>query len=75
MVTIQIHPDNIDDAVWWMKWVERETRSSVASSGIGMDAARLLLQAPIYSNEEFYCICFRQPGKGTRRSGTVFHGR
>ena len=47
MVTIQIHPDNIDDAVWWMKWVERETRSSVASSGIGMDAARLLLLAPI----------------------------
>jgi hypothetical protein len=24
MATIQIHPDNIDDAVWWMKWVERD---------------------------------------------------
>ena len=24
MATIQIHPDNIDDAVWWIKWVERD---------------------------------------------------
>jgi hypothetical protein len=24
MATIQIHPDNIDDAVWWMNWVERD---------------------------------------------------
>jgi hypothetical protein len=24
MATIQIHPDNLDDAVWWMKWVERD---------------------------------------------------
>jgi hypothetical protein len=24
MATIQIHPDNLDDAVWWIKWVERD---------------------------------------------------
>jgi hypothetical protein len=24
MATIQIHPDNLDDAVWWMKWMERD---------------------------------------------------
>jgi hypothetical protein len=24
MATIQIHPDNLDNAVWWMKWVERD---------------------------------------------------
>ena len=24
MATIQIHPDNLDDAVWWIKGVERD---------------------------------------------------
>ena len=24
MATIQLDPDNVDAAVWWMKWVERD---------------------------------------------------
>jgi hypothetical protein len=75
MATIQIHPDNLDDAVWWMKWVERdEIIGRIIRHRNG--CCRIAPSGPHWSPmKSFAAFVFDSPEKALAEVELYFQGR